>query len=139
MKLGRLIITAAVFALCCGTYAGDENAPKLPSVKEKPAITQSVYVCPDCHVAALKPGTCDCGKELVKMHVLGTADGQALLCACGAKCKCDFKGMKEGKCACGKEVRKASVKGLYCCPKGCPVISNKPGKCACGGEMKKAE
>jgi len=138
MKLRTLIVATAVFAVCGSVFAAEMETPT-PPAKEKPAMTESVYVCPDCHAVALKPGKCACGKELVQMHLLGMKDGEALLCACGADCKCDFKGMKDGKCACGKEVKKASCKGIYCCPKGCPVMSDTPRKCACGDEMKKCE
>lgn len=141
MKIRSIIAMAAVFAFSGMLYVQAEeattNAP--PPAKEKPAMTESVYVCPACHFTALKPGTCACGKELVKMHLLGVKDGQAVLCACGAECNCDFKGVKDGKCACGMEVKMASMKGLYACPKGCPVVSDKPGKCACGEEMKQCE
>ena len=107
---------------------------------KKAAMTQSVYVCPDCHTMAMKEGKCTgCGKEMMEMHLLGTKDGQAMLCACGAGCKCDAKGMKDGKCACGKDVKMMSCKGMYCCTMGCPEISDKPGKCVCGMEMKKVE
>ena len=140
MKI-RLIIIAVIAAAICGAlyvYAGEGASSEAPA-KEKPAMTKAVYVCPQCHMVALKPGKCSCGAELQEMHLLGIKDGQAMLCACGADCKCDAAGVKDGKCACGKEVKMASVKGLYCCPKGCPVLSDKPGKCACGGDMVKAE
>ncbi len=140
MKIRSIIISAVAVAFCGAIYVYAQDAePAAQPAKEKPAMTESVYVCPDCHATALKAGTCACGKELVKMHLLGTKDGQAMLCACGGACKCDFKGVKDGKCACGKEVKMASIKGLYACPQGCPVISDKAGKCACGMEMKKAE
>lgn len=138
MKIRSIIVSAALLACCGYLYAQAEESTAMPA-KEMPAMTESVYVCPDCHAAALKAGTCACGKELVQMHLLGTKDGQALVCACGATCKCDFKGMKDGKCACGKDVKTAALKDVYVCPKGCPVISDKAGKCACGDEMKKVE
>jgi hypothetical protein len=140
MKIHSLVVSALLAAFCGALYVqAQESAPAEAPAKQKPAVTEAVYVCPDCHAAALKPGTCACGKELVKMHLLGTKDGNALLCACGAECKCDFKGMKDGKCACGKEIKEAGIKGLYCCPKGCPVLSKKSRKCACGDEMVQAE
>ena len=73
------------------------------------------------------------------MHVLGVKGGNALLCSCGAPCKCDAAGIKNGKCACGKKVNKMSAKGMYVCAEGCPEIADKPGKCACGKELKKVE
>lgn len=103
-------------------------------------MTQSVYVCPDCDAMALKAGPCaTCKKDMKPMHLLGTKDGQALVCSCEAGCKCDVKGIKDDKCACGMAIAKVSAKGLYACPMGCPVMSDKPGKCACGMDMKKCE
>ena len=111
---------------------------------EKCAAMPCVYVCPACHMMAMKAGDCPmCQKKMAKMHVLGVKDGKASVCACGAACKCDAAGMKDGKCSCGKEVQEVSVKGMYVCPCSggtcCSSISDKPGKCACGHEMKKAE
>ncbi len=138
MRIRALIVAMTAIAVCGCVFAAEADEPT-PPAKEKPAITEAVYVCPDCHAVALKEGKCACGKQLVKMHLLGVKDGEALLCPCGETCNCDFMGMKDGKCACGKEVKKASCKGIYCCPKGCPVMSDKPGKCACGKGMKKCE
>jgi hypothetical protein len=108
--------------------------------KQHKAVTNVVYVCPDCHVMALSAGKCPmCQKDMAKMHLLGTKDGMALMCGCGADCKCDAKNIKEGKCGCGKDVMKISAKGMYVCPMGCAEISAMPGKCACGMEMKKVE
>lgn len=140
MKFQTLIMAAVVIAFCGSVYA--EDMGKTPTTPpQKAAPTQAVYVCPKCDMAADKPGKCSmCGAELQKMHLLGTKDGKALLCSCGAECNCDYKGMKDGKCACGKEVKTASIKGMYYCPTGCPVVSDKAGKCpGCGAEMKKAE
>lgn len=131
-------------AICCVglaiggavTMAEDQSGTST----EKAAITQSVFVCPDCHTMALKAGKCaTCEKELKGMHVLGVKDGEAMLCACGADCNCNMKGSKDGKCGCGKDIVKMSVKGMYVCSDGCPEISDKPGKCACGKELKKVE
>jgi hypothetical protein len=128
-------IVAAVLAAgccCCKSQMG--------MGKHHKAVTNVVFVCPDCHMMALKDGKCPmCGKEMKQMHLLGTKDGEALVCGCGADCKCDASGIKDGKCACGKEVMKVSAKGMYVCPSGCPSISAMPGKCPCRMEMKKVE
>jgi hypothetical protein len=108
--------------------------------KQHKVVTNVVYVCPDCHTMALAACKCPkCQKDMKQMHLMGTKDGMALVCACGADCTCDAKGMKDGKCACGKDVMTVSAKGLYVCPMGCPEMSNMPGKCPCGMEMKKVE
>jgi hypothetical protein len=107
---------------------------------QKAAAVSSVYACPECHTMALKAGPCAmCKKDMQEKHLLGMKDGQAMLCSCGAGCKCDAKGMKDGKCGCGKEVTMVNCKGTYCCAMGCPDMSDKPGTCACGMEFKKCE
>ena len=117
----------------------------MPATETNAVMTHSVYVCPDCHTMAMKAGKCSmCSAEMKPMHVLGMKDGQAMLCGCGAGCKCDAKGMKEGQCACGKDVKTMAIpKGMYVCAcadgKCCSTISDKPGKCSCGMEMKKVE
>jgi hypothetical protein len=139
VAVGLLTVTcAAVYGMA--SRAPAEHPKAKPPMEEKAAMTQPVYVCPDCHVVAMKAGTCTCGKELAQKHLLGVKDGQAMLCDCPAGCKCDATGVKkDGKCACGKEVKTASCKGLYACPMGCPELSDKAGKCACGMDMKKCE
>lgn len=147
-KYSKMLIGVRVVGLLiamCGVVYGMASRvpaehPTAEHPKAKAAMTQSVYVCPDCHVMALKAGKCEkCGKELVEKHVLGTKDGQAMLCDCASGCKCAAEGVKDGKCGCGKEVKMMNCKGMYCCPKGCPEITDKPGKCACGTDMKKCE
>jgi hypothetical protein len=134
-----------VVAVCCvglvvAALRAAAEEKKEAAAETKAAMTKSVFVCPDCHVLALKAGKCTgCQKDLVERHVLGVKDGNALLCECGAACKCNTANMKDGKCGCGKEVGKISVKGMYVCADGCPEVSDKPGKCACGKDLKKAE
>ena len=130
--------------LAIGTEAGAmAKKPDMPApgMEQKAAMGQKAYACADCHVLSMKAGKCSmCGKKMEKMHLLGVKDGEALLCACGAKCTCDAMGVKDGKCACGKEVKKMSAKGICVCPKGCPMMSGKAGKCpGCGGKMSKVE
>jgi len=135
-----VVIAGSAFTLYAAEHPGSEHPKAKAPMEKKAAMAQSVYVCPDCHTMAMKSGKCTgCQKDMKEMHVLGTKDGEALLCACGASCKCDAKGMKDGKCGCGKDVVKVSAKGMYCCTMGCPEVSDKPGKCACGMEMKKVE
>ena len=129
-------MAGSAFMVC----AAEHPATERPKEEKKATVTTSVYVCPDCEAMALKAGKCDkCGKELVQKHLLGTKDGQAMLCDCGASCTCDAKGIKDGKCGCGKEIKTMSSKGMYVCPMGCPDISKTPGKCACGMDMKQSE
>ena len=138
-KWMKLMAVAGCFGLVFSGISA-QAAERPATGAEKAAMTQSMFVCPDCHTMALKAGKCPmCQKEMTETHLLGVKDGNALLCACGPTCKCDVSGMKDGKCACGKEVMKISAKGMYVCPKGCPEISDKPGTCACGEVMKKVE
>jgi rRNA maturation protein Nop10 len=141
MTLASAIVIGLLMAVTQSPAAEGVKADKTKHMEKKEAVSQAVYVCPDCHTMALKEEKCPkCGKELEKSHLLGTKNGEALICACGADCKCDAKGMKDGKCACGKDVKMMSVKGMYVCPEGCPVISEKAEKCPhCGKEMKKVE
>ena len=135
-----LIVAVSCVSLLAGSfYAAAEEQPGVVAEK-KAAVTQSVFICTDCNTMALKAGKCaKCQKEMAERHVLGVKDGNALLCDCGATCKCDASNMKDGKCGCGKEVRKVSVKGMYICADGCPEIADKQGKCACGKDLKKVE
>jgi len=140
MKIQVIVLALAVLAgsmMAC--YAADDMAAA--AMDKKAAMAQSIYVCPDCHTMAMKEGKCTgCGKDMVMSHILGVKDGEAMVCACHAGCKCDAKEMKDGKCGCGKEVGKVSLKGMYVCPSGCPLVSEKAGNCAgCGKELKKVE
>jgi hypothetical protein len=131
-----VFVSVMVAGCCCPCMKHGRGGGEM----KKAAMTQSVYACPDCHTMAMKAGLCPmCKKDMQQSHLLGTKDGQALVCACGAGCNCDVKGAKDGKCACGKDVVKVSARGMYVCPMGCPEISDKPGMCACGMEMKKVE
>ncbi|MDD5704590.1 MAG: hypothetical protein PHR35_01595 [Kiritimatiellae bacterium] len=146
MKL-QLTIMMGVLMAGAVPMVNAENAAEHPTakpaaeVKDKTADkTCTMYVCPHCNTMAMQAGKCTgCQKDLKPMHVLGTEDGQVLLCDCGADCKCDAKGIKDGKCACGKEVKKMSCKGMHCCAMKCPKVSDKPGKCGCGMKLKKCE
>ena len=119
----------------------EKKAEMAKAAEKKAEMTQEVWVCPVDHVMSLKASECPmCKKMMEGRHLLGVKGGEALLCSCGATCKCDAKGMKDGKCACGKEVTKMSAKGMYACPMGCPSMSDRAGKCPdCGMEMKKVE
>ncbi len=139
-KLMSLAAAVCCVGLMTGTLRVTAEEAEGTAAKKKEAMTQCVFVCPDCHAMALKDGKCaKCEKEMKKMHLLGVKDSDALLCACGETCTCTAAGMKDEKCSCGKMVKKMSVKGMYVCPDGCPDIADKPGKCACGKEMKKVE
>jgi hypothetical protein len=129
-----VIVAAVLAAGCC-------HCGHMGMEKHHKAVTNVVYVCPDCHMMALSAGKCPmCQKEMKQMHLLGTTkDGMALVCGCGASCGCDAKGIKGDKCGCGKDVIKVSAKGMYVCPSGCPSMSAMPGKCPCGMEMTKVE
>lgn len=135
MNMKLAVVLGTVCAAAMLTLSAGEH-PQAKTSAEK-AMTQSVQVCPHCETLALKAGNCvKCGKEMVPKHLLGTKDGQAMICDCAADCKCDAKGMKDGKCACGKAVKTMKATGLYSCPDGCAKLSAEPGKCACGKELK---
>ena len=117
------------------------NPPAMPCMENAAAAASSVYVCPHCETVAMAAGKCSmCGKDMMSSHILGIKDGKAMVCRCDKGCNCDAKGMKDGKCACGKDAVSVSLKGMYVCPAGCPMVSNKPGDCGgCGKMMKKCE
>lgn len=135
----RVVVAASCAALAIGLFTGCAccaKQGKKMAKQDKMAMMPCVQVCPDCHVVAMKGAKCPmCQKAMSAKHVLGIKDGSAMLCDCGAGCKCDAMGIKDGKCACGKEVKTMSAKGMYVCAMGCPEISDKPGKCMCGKEL----
>ena len=140
------VVLAGSILACCGCKSDNQETgkPGMKSVASKPAMTQNVYVCPDCHTMAMRAGKCSmCGKDLMSKHMLGMQDGKVMVCDCHAGCTCNMAGMKDGKCACGKVVQEMSPKGMYACAcavgKCCGMIADKPGKCACGTDMKKVE
>jgi hypothetical protein len=138
-----VMLGVAMAGSALSLYAEDQPGAA-PAAEKKAAMAQCVYVCPDCHMMAMKAGKCaGCQKDMTEMHLLGVKDGQATLCGCSAGCQCDAKGVKEGKCVCGKDVKTMSAKGMYVCScpgaACCSSMSDNPGKCACGSEMKKVE
>jgi hypothetical protein len=136
-RMVALMCVATLVGVYGTAYAMGSKPHK--GAQEKMA-RESVYMCQACKTMALKAGDCPtCKKPLEAMHLLGTKDGTAMVCACSADCQCDAKGMKDGKCACGSKVEMVACKGMYACPMGCPNVSATAGKCACGMEMKKVE
>jgi len=67
-------------------------------------------------------------------HILGTKNGQTLLCDCPVSCTCDAAGVKDDKCACGKEVKTMVKHDGHSC--GCPETPAKPSKCGCSATPK---
>lgn len=150
MKSHRMTIAGVVLAgsilACCGCKSDDQQMgkPGRQPAAAKPAMTQNVYVCPDCHTLAMSAGKCAmCDKDMTEKHVLGMKDGKVMVCDCHAGCTCNMAGRKDGKCSCGQAVQEMSPKGMYTCAcaggKCCSMISDKPGKCACGADLKKME
>jgi hypothetical protein len=111
-----------------------------------PADTNKAYYvcnCKDdckCNFVAKKPGKCNCGSDLVGMHVLAIEKGTGIFCRCGTDCTCERNKSDSSKCSCGKSVKMVSLKGKYICACGpdcnCGTISDKPGKCHCGKDLK---
>jgi hypothetical protein len=113
-----------------------------PAEEEGAVAAPAAYACGGCRVMSLKPGTCPmCQRKMDEMHVLGTKDGQALLCDCAAGCTaCAAKSIGAGPCACGKDVVKVSAFGLHACPMGCAALADQPGACpVCGMELKQVD
>jgi hypothetical protein len=129
-------------------FAEEAAAPAVakPEVKAPAApMTATCYSCDKCHMMAMAAGKCAmCGEEMTGKHILAVKDGKAMLCTCGADCKCTLKGDDMTKCGCGKPIASVSLKGKYMCACGadcpkCHTISDKAGKCECGMDMKLVE
>jgi hypothetical protein len=94
-----------------------------------------------CDFVSNKAGKCNCGSNLVAMHVLAVEKGSGAFCRCGGNCTCERSKDDPGKCGCGKSVKMVGLKGKYVCTCGptckCGMISDKPGKCTCGKDLVK--
>ncbi|MBI5445781.1 MAG: hypothetical protein HY900_31765 [Deltaproteobacteria bacterium] len=82
--------------------------------------------CP-CDSLSRNPGTCTCGKEMVKATAVSTGEGNVMLkaagwekersfkvagkyvCACPPSCTCDTQSQNPGKCTCGKDMKPAEM------------------------------
>jgi len=136
----RLATTVCCFGLMSGVLQVTAEEKPMPATDTKAAVTQPVFVCPNCHIVALKAGKCGtCTKEMKACHMLGMKNDKGMVCMCDAMCTCNATDMKDGMCSCGKTVETVSTKGLYACPEGCPRLADKSAKCACGKELKKSE
>jgi hypothetical protein len=102
-----------------------------------------LYVCncgPDCDCGSvsLAPGTCACGSELAKAHLLRMDGNVATVCMCSGDCTCKLDPADPTKCTCGQPVKQVSLegKGLYYCNCGgsctCNHVAGEPGECHCG-------
>jgi hypothetical protein len=107
--------------------------------------SKGYYVCNckhdcQCNFISQKPGKCNCGSDLVGMHLLSIEKGMGIFCRCGVDCTCELSKSDPSKSGCGKLVKMASLKGKYICDCGpdcnCGTISDKPGKCHCGKDLK---
>lgn len=105
-----------------------------------------LYVCncgPDCACGSVsaEPGTCSCGSELVKAHLLRMDGNVATVCTCSGDCTCKLDPADPTKCTCGQPVKQVSLegKGLYYCNCGgsctCNHVAGAPGKCHCGMDL----
>ena len=103
-------------------------AAKGPTGTFDAKVGDTIYVCGcgegcTCGSLGKKPGTCSCGRDLVKTtvtriekgRVYYTVDGKELsapmqgryVCGCGAGCDCGAISQKAGgKCGCGKPMVK---------------------------------
>jgi hypothetical protein len=143
----RLVLVMAVLVLASGVCSGKVFAAEgQDAVKEAVSESSILYVCNcgadcKCNTVSLSPGKCECGEDLVPMHILKIAENKAILCVCGKDCTCKLDQADPSKCGCGKAVKQVDLKGMYVCNCGadcaCNIVSDKPGKCKCGNELKK--
>jgi hypothetical protein len=123
-----------------------EHAAEHGAENDAVARHDILYVCGcgadcDCGAVSLEPGTCDCGKPLVKAHLLRMDGNVATICTCSGDCNCTIDPADPTKCTCGEPVRQISLegKGLYYCNCGgsctCNHVAGEPGKCHCGMDL----
>ena len=86
-------------------------------------VGDEIYVCGcgegcPCDTMSRNPGTCTCGKDLVKTKITKIEAGKITVeartkpfvsvgkyaCACGPGCKCDTISQNPGNCTCGKKM-----------------------------------
>jgi len=98
-----------------------------------------------CSGISTTPGTCPGGAPMNAGHVIWMEGTTALVCTCGADCKCKIDPNDHAKCPCGKPIRRIDLAGtgLYFCncggSCGCNTISDKAGACKCGMPLKQAK
>jgi len=92
-------------------------------------VGDELYVCGcgegcKCDTMSRNPGTCTCGKDLVKSKVTKVEKGKITMegrgrpfvsigkyaCACGPGCKCDTISQNPGNCSCGKKMTEVKAK-----------------------------
>ena len=126
MKKTLLVVLGIVLALglIAVAYADLKSKMELKAGDE-------VYACNcgqacNCDTLSHNPGTCTCGKDMVKATVTKVGEGTALLKASGWEKERTFKTAGQYACACGEACK-------------CGSISQNPGKCTCGTDMQKVK
>ena len=143
------VIACVVLLAACGG-GSMETAEQVEAVEETGAAAtvrhDVVYVCncgPECTCGsvAVKPGTCSCGEDLVRAHLVKVEGNEGLLCTCEEGCTCEINSEDPSKCGCGKELRRVSFEGtgVYFCNCGgsctCNYVADAPGNCGCGMKL----
>lgn len=121
--LTLMMCVVALFAVVAmGVAQGSKASTSKMGSSHKMA---TIYACPQCDVASMKPGKCPmCGLKMEKANA-------KMVYACS---ECHTVAMKAGKCPkCHQPMAKMAM--TYACDK-CHVTSLKAGKCPkCGDKM----
>lgn len=154
MKTEMLVFVVGCAAVMMGCGGGSGPAPIVEEVEVievaetvAPERHDVVYVCNcgdecACGTVAVEPGTCSCGTELKRAHLVKVEGNEGLLCTCDGDCTCTIDPEDATKCSCGTGVRRVSFEGtgLHFCNCGggsctCNHVTAAPGRCACGMEL----
>jgi hypothetical protein len=119
----KLLILTIILSLAFAALAFADKTEMTAKVGDE------LYVCGcgegcKCDTMSRNPGTCTCGKDLVKSKVTKVEKGKITMagrdrpfvsigkyaCACGPGCKCDTISQNPGNCSCGKKMMEVKAK-----------------------------
>jgi len=119
----KLIVLTIVLTMAFASFALADKTEMTAKVGDQ------LYVCGCgegcyCDTMSRNPGTCTCGKDLVKSKVVKVEKGKLTMegrkrpfvsigkyaCACGPDCKCDTISQNPGNCSCGKAMKEVKAK-----------------------------
>jgi len=119
----KLLIPIVIFSLAFATFAFADKTSMTAKVGDEIFVCGCGEGCP-CDTMSRNPGSCTCGKDLVKAKVTKVEKGKLTMdsrtkpfvsvgkfaCACGPDCKCDTISQNPGKCSCGKALTEVQAK-----------------------------
>ncbi|HSB06424.1 MAG TPA: hypothetical protein VLD55_11455 [Candidatus Sulfobium mesophilum] len=119
----KLLTLVVVMTLAFAVQAFADKTEMTAKVGDELYVCGCGEGCP-CDTMSRNPGTCTCGKDLVKAKVTKVEKGKITMegrnrpfvsigkyaCACGAGCKCDTISQNPGNCSCGKKMMEVKAK-----------------------------